>query len=104
MDAVQVLVEVAHGLLALVELALLVPLLYLALLSVAALFATRRTRHIGRVNRMARAAAWAGAPAEPLRFAILIPAHDEAPVIAGAVASAIALEYPPDRRDIFVVA
>ncbi|HLJ81730.1 MAG TPA: glycosyltransferase family 2 protein, partial [Ktedonobacterales bacterium] len=102
MEAVQVLLDVARGLLALAELALLVPLLYLALLSVAALFAARR---ICRMNRTASARARADTAAQSLpRFAILIPAHDEAPVIAGAVTSATALEYPPDRRDIFVVA
>lgn len=95
------LVNVARGLLAFIELALFVPLLYLALLSVAALFATRHSR----AHTAAPPVESGEDPASPLpRFAMLIPAHDEAPVIAGAVASAMALDYPPDRRDVFVVA
>lgn len=95
-EAVDVLVGVVRGLLLLAELALLLPLLYLALLSVAALFAARRAR---------RAPLLPGDSAQPLpRFALLIPAHDEALVIAGAVTSATALDYPAGRRDIFVVA
>jgi 1,2-diacylglycerol 3-beta-glucosyltransferase len=98
-EAMFVLVDVVRGLLVLAELALLLPLLYLALLSVAALFAARRTRHVTLPLEPAEA------PIQSLpRFAILIPAHDEAPVVASAVASAVALEYPTSRRDIFVVA
>ena len=100
MEAVQVVVDVARGLLLIAELALLVPLLYLALLSVAALFAAHRMR---RMRRAALSPEQAGASAPPVRtlprFAILIPAHDEAAVIAGAVTSATALDYPADRRD-----
>ncbi|HLZ23842.1 MAG TPA: glycosyltransferase family 2 protein [Ktedonobacterales bacterium] len=92
MDVVQLVVGVLHALLIVAELTLLVPLLYLALLSVAALFAS----HPGR-----QPDDFSGSLP---RFAVLIPAHDEAPVIAGAVASVQALDYPADRRDILVVA
>lgn len=87
---------VARGLLLSVELVLLFPLAYLALLSVAALFARRPARN-------ATADAREDERSLPC-FAVLIPAHDEAPVIAGAVASAVALDYPAERRAIFVVA
>ncbi|MGH2514896.1 MAG: glycosyltransferase family 2 protein [Ktedonobacterales bacterium] len=92
---VRILLDGAHALLILAEIALLVPLLYLAVLSVAALLAAWHMR---------RAVAPAVPSLLPPRFALLIPAHDEAPVIAGAVASTRAVDYPADRRDIFVVA
>jgi cellulose synthase/poly-beta-1,6-N-acetylglucosamine synthase-like glycosyltransferase len=38
------------------------------------------------------------------RFAILVPAHDEEPVIGRALESFSALEYPADRHDVYVVA
>lgn len=49
-----------------------------------------------------------GAPPRRLagqsRFAILIPAHDEEGMIAGAVESILAVSYPSERRQVFVVA
>ena len=81
------------------EVALLVPLGYLGLLSVAALVAARRGA------RALSAARNAPGQSRPLpRFAILIPAHDEAAVITGAVGSVVALDYPAHQRDLFVVA
>jgi len=75
------------------ELILLVPLIYLALLSLAAPGMERRHRKA------------AGAPdGERLSFAILIPAHNEAAVIASAVTSVLAMDYPHDRFSVFVVA
>ena len=81
-----------------VTVALLLPLagvvlpvcLYLGSLSIAALFSRRR-----------RVAPSRGALR---RFAILIPAHDEAAVIGRLLASIRALDYPADRVDIWVVA
>lgn len=96
MNGIDFAVGVARGLLMTVELAVLLPLTYLALLSVAALFARRPARN---------AEALTSEDDQTLpRFAILIPAHDEAPVIAGAIASAVALDYPAERRAIVVVA
>lgn len=90
------IVVVLRGLLLVAEAVLLVPLLYLALLSVAALVARRQ-------RTQARAAAEHSDTSLP-RFAILIPAHDEAPVIGAALASLVTLEYPVDRYTPFVVA
>lgn len=75
-----------------VELILLVPLGYLVVLSIAAPGADRQ-----------RSLPHADAP-PCLSFAILIPAKDEATGIAHAVRSALAVDYPPDRFTVFVVA
>src|SRR3712207_2531385 len=81
-----------------VALVLLVPLvsvvlpvcLYLASLSIAALFSKGRRAPHGR-----------GALR---RFAVLVPAHDEATVIGRLLESIRALDYPADRVDAWVVA
>ena len=39
-----------------------------------------------------------------LAFAVLVPAHDEEPIIAAAVASLLAQDYPAARREVIVVA
>ena len=88
----RVIETVARILLAMVEAVVLAPLLYLALLSVGALLETRRRPNTRR------------APAQLPTFALLIPAHDEAAVIAGALASVSALDYPSQHRSVFVVA
>ena len=85
---------VARLIVAAVEAVVLAPLLYLALLSVGALLETRRRAVSAR---------------EPLQenlpsFALLIPAHDEEAVIAGALSSIAAVDYPPQHRRVFVVA
>ncbi len=82
------------------ELALAVPLAYLTLLSLAALVAARRRR--GRIVWGAWRD-WEPSAALP-RFAILIPAHNEAGGIAEAVKSVFALDYPPERFSAIVVA
>lgn len=41
---------------------------------------------------------------EPLRIAVLVPAHDEEAVIGACVASLIAQDHPDDRREVIVVA
>jgi glycosyl transferase family 2 len=56
---------------------------------------------IARATARAPASAPAG---EPLRFAVLVPAHDEEDVIGGALASLRGLDYPRDRFEIVVVA
>ena len=84
----------ARVLLVMVEAVVLAPLLYLALLSVGALLQARR-RSVAR-----RAPTLDQLPT----FALLIPAHDESAVIAGALASVSALDYPPQNRAVFVVA
>jgi glycosyltransferase involved in cell wall biosynthesis len=53
-------------------------------------------------HRPARATRAPGA--EPLRFVVLVPAHDEEAMIAGTVAALCGGDYPPDRRRIVVVA
>jgi cellulose synthase/poly-beta-1,6-N-acetylglucosamine synthase-like glycosyltransferase len=85
----------ARILLVTAEAVILAPLLYLALLSLGALLEARR-RAVARGR--------AHSPATTPTFALLIPAHDEAAVIAGALASAAALDYPPDLRVVYVVA
>ncbi|MCC6811046.1 MAG: glycosyltransferase family 2 protein [Deltaproteobacteria bacterium] len=42
--------------------------------------------------------------AAPLRFGIVVPAHNESAGIAGTVQSLLALDYPRDRFDVFVIA
>jgi hypothetical protein len=44
------------------------------------------------------------APGPPHRFAVCVPAHDEAAVIGRTLASLAALDYPPDRFEVHVVA
>jgi hypothetical protein len=46
----------------------------------------------------------AARPGDPLRFAVLIPAHDEESGIAGTLASLDALDYPRDRHEAAVIA
>jgi hypothetical protein len=41
---------------------------------------------------------------QPLRFVVLVPAHDEEAMISGTVAALRRGDYPPDRRRIVVVA
>lgn len=79
------------------ELALLVPLLYLAVLSVAALAGGRRARWSQHSSHAGRLARWPS-------FAVLIPAHNEEVVIAGAVRSVASVAYPEALRHIVVVA
>ena len=86
-----------RGVLLVCEVAVLVPLAYLAVLSVAALVAR------SHIQRRSGAATERGRETPP-RFAVLIPAHDEAGVIAEAVHSVASATYPPERRSIFVVA
>ncbi|MCL6441804.1 MAG: glycosyltransferase family 2 protein, partial [Thermoleophilum sp.] len=82
----------------LLAIALLVPLallvapvcLYLLVLTLAAPF--------GSVRR------WAQGPGPVRRFAVLIPAHNEEPVLARLLASLDALSYPRNLYDVVVVA
>ena len=41
---------------------------------------------------------------EPLRFACLVPAHDEAGQIAAAVAALVGQDHPAERREVIVIA
>ncbi|HEY7782703.1 MAG TPA: glycosyltransferase family 2 protein [Ktedonobacterales bacterium] len=84
----------ARTVLAGMELALAPPVLYLALLSVAALFGAR--------GRPARAGGMLSTPLP--RFAVLVPAHDEADVIGGLLTSIAGLDYPVERRDVLIIA
>ncbi|HEY7984082.1 MAG TPA: glycosyltransferase family 2 protein, partial [Ktedonobacterales bacterium] len=86
------MIWIARGVLVALEVALALPLLYLAVLSLAALFGARRM------------ATSTPAMGEPPRLALLVPAHDEAEVIGELLASVAALDYPVARRDVYVIA
>ena len=87
--------QVVTGALLIAECIVLVPLAYLALLSLGALVARLRP---------ARSVAADETALDHYRFAILIPAHDEASTIAGVLASVAALDYPPALCTPIVVA
>ncbi|HEV2235282.1 MAG TPA: glycosyltransferase family 2 protein [Ktedonobacterales bacterium] len=89
------LIWIARGMLLALEVALALPLLYLAVLSVAALIGARH---------LATSATSSPAAVDSPRLALLVPAHDEAEVIAGLLASVAALDYPVARRDVYVIA
>lgn len=84
-----------------VELALALPLLYLAVLSVAALVPRRWAGQPAPAARGGNAAAEASAAP---RFALLIPAHDEARVIGELLTSIALLDYPVALRDVYLIA
>jgi cellulose synthase/poly-beta-1,6-N-acetylglucosamine synthase-like glycosyltransferase len=86
---------IARALLLTAELVMALPLLYLLILSVGALLESRSP---------ARPTPASAEEDKSPRFALLIPAHNEAAVIADALASLAALDYPAARRAIFVVA
>jgi cellulose synthase/poly-beta-1,6-N-acetylglucosamine synthase-like glycosyltransferase len=67
------------------------PSLYIAFLAVVTLRPRRATRNDAE-------------PSGALRFAVLIPAHDEELLVGRTVASAIGLDYPRDRFSVHVVA
>src|SRR5262249_23194674 len=76
-------------LLSLLAFGLLLPAAYLVGLTLGALVAPRRVPPPGPGRR---------------RFAILVPAHDEEPVIGRLLRSLAALDYPHDRFDVCLVA
>lgn len=92
-----------RGALLVAELTLLAPLLYLAVLSVAALGAHRRMA-AHRSQAAASDAATTDAIEHLPRFAVLIPAHNEALVIEAALASILRIDYPSDRFTPIVIA
>jgi 1,2-diacylglycerol 3-beta-glucosyltransferase len=87
-------IGVAAALLGGVRLALAVPVGYLAVLTGAAWVATAARR------RPARPIA---APAAT-RFAVLVPAHDEEPVIGATLEALATLDYPAERYGVHVIA
>src|SRR5260370_41819524 len=85
------------------EVALALPLLYLLLLSAAALVAARRARSVSAAGS-GQDAQSASAALPSIHFALLVPAHDEALVITELLESVAALDYPAERRDVYVIA
>lgn len=75
------------------------------LLAAASLPALGAAAYLGALALLARRAP-APAPATPPlpRFDIVVPAHDEEPVVAATVASLLATAYPADHRRVHVVA
>ncbi|MGZ3672677.1 MAG: glycosyltransferase family 2 protein [Ktedonobacterales bacterium] len=97
------LIALLRSMLLIAELALLAPLLYLAVLSVAAL-ATQRRVASSRDRSATSDTASADATEQLPRFALLIPAHNEASVINAALASIMSVDYPSDRFMPIVIA
>jgi hypothetical protein len=97
------LIALLRSMLLIAELALLAPLLYLAVLSVAAL-ATQRRVASSRDRSTTSDTATADATEQLPRFALLIPAHNEASVINVALASIMSVDYPSDRFMPIVIA
>ena len=96
-------IELLRVVLLIGELLLVAPLLYLVVLSVAALATRWRAASSRRSGTISRVTAADDAGRLP-RFAILIPAHDEAPVIEAALASIAGVDYPPELFTPIVIA
>lgn len=96
-------IELLRTALLIAELTLLTPLLYLAVLSVAAL-ATQWRGASSRRSATASTATTAYDTEQLPHFAVLIPAHNEAEVIEGALASIKGVDYPPERFTPIVIA
>lgn len=94
------------------ELALCVPVVYLAAVSVSAIVCAQELKRDRRVKRRAETLNVLGDDSEStqvgvtgsIRFAIIIPAHNEEGVIGQLLASICALEYPRDLFDVYVIA
>jgi 1,2-diacylglycerol 3-beta-glucosyltransferase len=82
------------------RIALAVPVGYLTVLTGAALIST--------ASRARRPSASSPPPPPPpppsTQFALLVPAHDEEPVIGATLQAMAALDYPPDRYRVHVIA
>lgn len=96
-------IELLRGVLLIAEVTLLAPLLYLAVLSVAALAVQWRTASSRRSAIRCEATTTDDAEQLP-RFAILIPAHNEAAVLEAALTSITSVDYPPERFTPMVIA
>jgi 1,2-diacylglycerol 3-beta-glucosyltransferase len=93
-NAGRLLSSITVALLAGARLVLAVPVGYLTLLTGAAWIVTATKRRRPR-------------PADPpatMRFAVLIPSHDEEPVIAATLEALAALDYPAERYRVHVIA
>jgi len=89
--------DVLHWLLLLGEALIAGPILYLSVVTVAALAASTRAE--------GRPAAQLPANDDELpHFAVIVPAHDEEPVLGKLLANLTELNYPPARREVIVVA
>lgn len=89
------LIATLRDLLLLAEVILLLPAIYLVLLSVAALRMQQRREPRARQELDAHATT---------RFALLVPAHDEAAVIGGVLESIAAVDYPAELYSVIVIA
>ncbi len=74
------------------------------LLACAALPPLGASAYLGLLALVARRAPVPEAPATLPRFDIVVPAHDEEPVVAATVRSLLALDYPRELFRVFVVA
>lgn len=90
------LADTLRTLLLVLEIAIAIPLSYLVVLSVGAIAASMAFGRHRQTTEPARDAASA--------FAILVPAHDEELLIGKTLASLDRLEYPADRRSVYVIA
>ncbi|HEU5378207.1 MAG TPA: glycosyltransferase family 2 protein [Ktedonobacteraceae bacterium] len=86
-------IQLLRWLLWMIEAVLALPILYLCLVSVSALLRVRR--------RKKDALAF---PQPSARFALLIPAHNEAGILGGLLESLVALHYPQEKYDVYIVA
>lgn len=88
--------QIIRWLLLFVEISIALPILYLCLLSISAILTTRSRRSKHTHTDVA--------PAQLPNFAILIPAHNEAMILASLLSSLKELAYPKGHFMVYVVA
>jgi cellulose synthase/poly-beta-1,6-N-acetylglucosamine synthase-like glycosyltransferase len=91
------IVQMLRFLLLIAEAAIALPILYLCLLSASALLVTRR-RRAAQVSKASLAS-----PGQ-IRFAILVPAHNEEAILGTLLESLAAVDYPKDGYTVYVIA
>ncbi|HEU5382666.1 MAG TPA: glycosyltransferase family 2 protein [Ktedonobacteraceae bacterium] len=90
-------IYVLRWLLIVSEVMIALPILYLCALSVSAVLAARR-------QGAAQASDGNSTPPQRIRFAVLIPAHNEEGILGTLLASLTALDYPKKHYSVYVVA